>query len=55
MRTSYFSASESVQKINSKLFYDKGQCQTDVFTVSAPGNNAPPGICGTNSGEHSKE
>ena len=49
------SASESVQKINEKLFYDKGQCQTDVFTVTAPGNNAPPGICGTNSGEHSKK
>ena len=45
---------ESVQKINSKLFYDLGQCQTDLFTVTAPGNTAPPGICGTNSGEHSK-
>lgn len=45
---------ESVQKINSKLFYDLAQCQTDIFTVTAPGNTAPPVICGTNSGEHSK-
>ena len=34
--------------------YELGQCQTDAFSVTAPGNNAPPVICGTNSGEHSK-
>ena len=34
--------------------YDDGQCQDDQFSVTAPGNNAPPVICGTNSGEHSK-
>ena len=36
-----------------KLAYDKLQCQTDQFSVTNPGNNAPPVICGTNSGEHS--
>ena len=36
------------------LFFDVGQCQDDQFSVTAPGNNAPPVICGTNSGEHSK-
>ena len=34
--------------------FEKGQCQTDIFSVTTPGNNAPPTICGTNSGEHSK-
>jgi len=29
-----------------------GQCQTDTFTVTNPGGNAPPVICGTNTGEH---
>eukprot|EP00093_Oithona_nana_P004330 04330.XXX_134142_132652_1 [CDS] Oithona nana genome sequencing. len=43
---------ESVQKINTQMFYDKLQCQTDQFSVTAPGNPAPPVICGTNSGEH---
>ena len=28
---------------------------TDVFTVSNPDGAAPPAICGTNSGEHSKK
>ena len=36
------------------VVYDKLQCQTDTFTVTSPGNHAPPVICGTNSGEHSK-
>ena len=36
-----------------KKSYDKLQCQTDIFSVTAPGNPAPPVICGTNSGEHS--
>ena len=35
-------------------FFEIGQCQDDQFSVTAPGNNAPPVICGTNSGEHSK-
>ncbi len=30
------------------------QCLTDTFTVTAPGNNAPPSICGSNSGDHSR-
>ena len=41
-------------KINSKSYHETGQCQTDIFTVTSPGNNAPPQICGTNTGEHSK-
>ena len=42
-------------KIGGKSMFEKGQCQTDIFSVTAPGNNAPPVICGTNTGEHSKE
>ena len=34
--------------------FELGQCQTDMFSVTAPGNNAPPVICGQNSNEHSK-
>ena len=30
-----------------------GQCLTDTFTVTSPGGNAPPVICGTNSQQHS--
>ena len=41
-------------KINSKSYHETGQCQTDIFSVTSPGNNAPPAICGTNTGEHSK-
>ena len=33
---------------------DMGQCLTDSFTVTAPGSVAPPVICGTNDGQHSK-
>ncbi len=29
-------------------------CLVDTFGVTSPGNNAPPVICGTNSGEHSE-
>ena len=43
-----------VNKIGGKSFHELGQCQTDIFSVTAPGNNAPGVICGTNSGEHSK-
>ena len=43
-----------VNKIGGKTFFELGQCQDDIFSVTAPGNNAPPVICGTNSGEHSK-
>lgn len=43
-----------VSHVAAKKLYDKLQCQTDIFSVTAPGNNAPPVICGTNSGEHSK-
>ena len=51
---SFFIATTSVAKIGGKSVYEKGQCQTDIFSVTAPGNNAPPVICGTNTGEHSK-
>ena len=44
----------SVNKLGDKSYYENGQCQTDIFSVTAPGNNAPPTICGTNTGEHSK-
>ena len=43
-----------VSHVAAKLLYDKLQCQTDIFSVTSPGNPAPPVICGTNSGEHSK-
>ena len=43
-----------VAHVAAKILYDKLQCQTDIFSVTAPGNNAPPVICGSNSGEHSK-
>jgi len=42
----------SVNKCGAKPLFELGQCQTDIFSVTAPGNNAPPVICGTNSGEH---
>ena len=48
------SATLSVMKIGGKSYHETGQCQTDIFTVTSPGNNAPPQICGTNTGEHSK-
>lgn len=41
-------------KIGGKDYFEKNQCQTDIFSVTAPGNNAPPVICGTNTGEHSE-
>ena len=49
-----FSETTSVNKCGAKPLFELGQCQTDIFSVTAPGNNAPPVICGTNSGEHSK-
>jgi hypothetical protein len=30
------------------------KCLTDIFTVTNPGGNSPPTICGINSGQHSK-
>jgi hypothetical protein len=30
------------------------RCLTDIFTVTNPGGNSPPAICGINSGQHSK-
>ena len=44
----------SVTKCGGNALFELGQCQTDIFSVTAPGNNAPPVICGTNSNEHSK-
>jgi hypothetical protein len=29
-------------------------CLTDTFSVTNPGGNAPPTICGINTGYHSK-
>ena len=49
-----FSETTSVNKCGGNSLFEIGQCQTDIFSVTAPGNNAPPAICGTNSGEHSK-
>jgi len=40
---------------NSHLALQAGQCLTDTFVVSNPGGVAPPLICGTNTGEHSKK
>ena len=37
-----------------KPMFERGQCQDDIFSVTAPGNNAPGVICGTNTGEHSE-
>ena len=48
-------ATTSVTKLwGTKNAYDRYQCQTDTFSVTAPGNHAPPVICGTNTGEHSE-
>merc|ERR1711971_124357 len=41
-----------VTKCGGKDLFELGQCQTDIFSVTAPGNNAPPVICGINSNEH---
>jgi hypothetical protein len=30
------------------------QCLTDIFTVTNPGGEAPPSICGTNKDQHSE-
>ena len=45
----------SVAKVGGKSMFDTTQCQIDIFSVTAPGNNAPPVICGINTGEHSKK
>ena len=37
---------------NAGAFVLKGTCAVDTFGVSAPGSNAIPTICGTNTGEH---
>ena len=50
----FYLATTSVTKLGGNNMFEKGQCQTDIFSVTTPGNNAPPTICGTNSGEHSK-
>ena len=44
----------SVNKIGDKSMFEKSQCHIDTFSVTAPGNTAPPVICGTNTGLHSK-
>ena len=31
-----------------------GDCLTDSFTLTSPGNNGSPVICGLNTGQHSK-
>ena len=30
-----------------------GQCATDAFSITAPGNAGSPEICGFNTGQHS--
>ena len=44
---------QSRKALNKNLLHDY---RTDSFTVSGPrtGQNNPPTICGTNTGEHSK-
>ena len=49
------STTTGVMTIGGIKSVEKTQCQTDIFSVTTPGNNAPPQICGTNSGEHSNE
>ena len=44
----------TIGKVGGVTVAEKSQCQTDIFSVTSPGNNAPPQICGTNTGEHSK-
>ena len=43
----------TIGKVGGVTVAEKSQCQTDIFSVTSPGNNAPPQICGTNTGEHS--
>ncbi len=38
-----------------KNYAKSTQCLTDTFSVTNPGGIAPPVICGTNTGEHSKK
>ena len=49
-----FSETTSVSMFGGKPMFERGQCQDDIFSVTAPGNNAPGVICGTNTGEHSE-
>lgn len=46
------STTTGVMTIGGIKSVEKTQCQTDIFSVTTPGNNAPPQICGTNTGEH---
>ena len=51
----FFEAGTSVDNLSGGvIMHNDGQCNTDTFSVTAPGNDAPPVICGTNTGEHSK-
>ena len=38
-----------------KILTTMTQCLSDTFSVTNPGGQSPPVICGTNTGEHSKE
>ena len=40
--------------INARPQTDRTQCLTSQFSVTSPGNTAPPVICGQNDGQHSK-
>ena len=41
--------------VNANAVTPSSQCLVDQFSVTNPGGDAPPIICGQNSGEHSKE
>ena len=56
LKISKLTATTSVAIINNnKNAYPASQCITDQFMVTTPGSNPPPMICGTNTGEHSKD
>ena len=54
-RTFVISATAVATKVNANQDAATAtQCITDQFTVTAPGFNPPPTICGQNTGDHSK-
>ena len=44
------------ESATANLIYEDyvGACATDTFTITTPGSQGPPLICGTNTGYHSE-
>ena len=52
--TSGWEVGGSIATAAGKVVSTATQCQTDTFSLTGPSGSAPPAICGTNTGEHSK-